>query len=536
MKSDRTEVRPPNILLVVTDQQRGDCLSIEDHPVVQTPAIDALSREGVRFRSAYSACPICIPARRTLMSGQRPATHGVVFNYDTPLDTATLPQALADAGYHTHLAGKLHLYPVRKHYGFHSMDLADGFGSGPFNERANDHHRHLARQGVDLTDDTAGAHGVGGNSWNARPWHLDEQLHHTNWCVSRAIEFLQRRDPTRPFFLNVGFIMPHPPCIPPQHYHDRYAAMNLPEPVCGEWARLYDAPQAGFPLNMAGDTRLCLHPAMNHQLRAAYYACINHVDDQIARLLRWIPQNTVIVFCSDHGEMLGDHQFFGKLVPYEPSARVPLVMRFPPSMGLPTDWACDQPVELMDIMPTLLEVAGAPIPDSVEGRSVLALLKGGGPWRDYIHGECSRVCGLNSGVHYLTDGRWKYIWWPGLGREQLFDLKNDPQELNDLAHRDTEQKRLDEWRLRLAHELTGRPEGFVDSHGMLRRLEGPTTYCLPGFECDDHDMPTLHPDHPPLGFQQHPGLGRRDAPTSTTSHHRPTAAAPSSHAVADSAG
>ena len=120
----------PNILLLMTDQQRGDCLGIEGHPVLQTPYLDHLAAEGVRFRHAYSACPVCVPARRTLMTGQTPFHHGVMMNYDTALSGPTLPGELAQSGYQTHLVGKLHLWPHRKLYGFCSADWSDGPGHG----------------------------------------------------------------------------------------------------------------------------------------------------------------------------------------------------------------------------------------------------------------------------------------------------------------------------------------------------------------------------------------------------------------------
>ena len=163
MRDDR-----PNILLVMTDQQRGDCLGIEDHPVLQTPYLDWIGAGGLHFRRAYTAAPACIPARRTLMTGQKPSTHGVVNNYDTHLDAPTLAGELAGAGFQTHLAGKLHLWPQRKRYGFESEDWADGPGFGGGFGHANDYTRFLERNGMHMPL-PSWIHGMDGNGWVARP-------------------------------------------------------------------------------------------------------------------------------------------------------------------------------------------------------------------------------------------------------------------------------------------------------------------------------------------------------------------------------
>ena len=469
----------PNIVLIMTDQHRGDCLGIDGHPVVQTPYLDQIAAGGVRFRTAYTACPVCAPARRTLMTGQKPVSHGVFTNYDTWLHGPTLPGELARAGYQTHLVGKLHLHPVRKLHGFMSADWADG----PSRSNAGDYLRFLRREGVHLPD-PAVASGTDVNGWLGRPWHLPEQLHFSNWCADRALEFLGTRDPTVPFFLKVSFHHPHPPCNPPQPYYDRYIAMDLPEPYVGDWARVYDASQRGLPVD---SWRISLDPPIMKQFRAAYYGCITHIDDQVGRILfalqsQRIRQNTIVVFLADHGEMLGDHQWLRKRNALEPSARVPMLMEFPHSIGIPPGQVRDEPVELMDVMPTLLDATGVAVPDAVDGQSVLPLLRhASATWRDYVHGETCNIPTLNSGMQYLTDGRGKYIWYPGTGEELLFNLEDDPCELHDLSQDSRYSAEIDTWRLRLVEEMTGRPEGFTDGR-QLTPVGGPTASCLPGFE------------------------------------------------------
>lgn len=465
-----TDTRP-NILLIMTDEHRADCLGIAGHPVVQTPNLDAVAAAGVRFTRAYSACPVCVPARRTLLTGQRARTHGVFTDIDAPLNAPTLPGELARAGYQTYLVGKLHMWPRRARYGFESADWADGPQAGI----DNDYQRFLRREGV--TEPYASdAHGVGGNAWTARPWHLDERLHFTNWCADRALDFLDRRDPTCPFFLQLSFFHPHQPLTPPRFYYDRYMAMDVPEPYVGEWARVFDGPARGTSLD---SMRVSLEPALMKQYRAAYYGAINHIDDQVNRVLPRLPRNTIILFLSDHGEMLGDHQWTRKRNAFEPSARIPFFAHFPQSLDIPQQQIIAHLVELMDVMPTLLDAAGTPIPATVEGRSLLPLLRGATEWREYLHGECSEIADIQSGMQFVTDGVWKYIWFPGAGVEHLFHLAEDPREMVDLAPDPRYADHLRYWRAVLIRELEGRPEGFTDGRELLR-LPGVTAPCLPG--------------------------------------------------------
>lgn len=466
----------PNILLIVTDQHRGDCLGIDGHPVLQTPYLDHIAASGARFRRAYSECPVCVPARRSLMTGRKPAAHGVTMNYHTWLDGPTLPGILGEAGYQTHLCGKLHLWPERTMYGFQSADWADSpHGRYPEDD---DYQAFLWQRGV--TAPMAGiAHGANYNGWVARPWHLDEGLHFSNWCVDSAMRFLERRDPVRPFFLKVSFHQPHEPCTPPETYWNRYINAELPDRPVGEWVRVYQEPNLGQPV---ASWRTALTPVQQRQYEAGYYGCINHIDDQIGRLLVALPKNTVICFVADHGEMLGDHQWIRKRTAYEGSARIPFLMQFPEGLSGAGGQVRDEPVQLRDVMPTLLDVAGAETPEEVDGTSVLPLLRGSSSqWREYVHGECAIVPSMDSGMQYVTDGKTKYVYYPGTGREELFDLESDPAELENLvADPGCADLRL-MWRRRLVEELDDRPEGFVDG-GKLAVTGSSASPCLPGYE------------------------------------------------------
>ena len=218
----------PNILLIMTDQQRGDCMGLDPHSpsCLQTPNLDWLARTGTHFHHGYSECPSCIPARRSLMTGTAPAANGAVGFKSAPWDPPhTLAGELSKAGYQTEMVGKLHLTPHRKRYGFDHMQLADGT-RGADNDYVEWLRQYHGRNEVD----PGMAHGISANGWVGRPHHLPEEQMHTFWCVDRAMDFLRKRDPSAPFFLNLSFIDPHPPLTPPAPYYDRYIDRSLPDP------------------------------------------------------------------------------------------------------------------------------------------------------------------------------------------------------------------------------------------------------------------------------------------------------------------
>ncbi len=459
----------PNIILITTDQQRGDCLGIEGHPVLQTPNLDWMGRAGTHFRRGYAECPSCIPARRALMSGQAPDANGMVGFADgvewNPKHT--LAGELGKAGYQTEMIGKLHLHPRRKRFGFDHMRLADATHGKPGGD--NDYVDWLAGTGATEVDPGV-VHGVSANGWVGRPHHLPEERMHTTWCVSESLDFLEKRDPATPFFLNLSFIDPHPPLTCPRFYYDRYLEADLPDPVVGDWAPPFEGPERGMQVD---GSRICLDRQTMRYARAAYYGMINYVDDQIGRLINALKRNklfnnTFILFTSDHGEMLGDHHIFRKTFAYEASARVPFLAWAPPSMGCPPEQATRSPVGLQDIMPTLLEVAGAPVPETVTGRSLLPVIRGETDRvREVLHGEHSGCYRDEDGMHFLTDGRWKYIWYSQTGQEQFFDLEEDPNEMRDLARKTDAGAALEPWRQRLAERLGQRPEGFSDGSRLI---------------------------------------------------------------------
>jgi arylsulfatase len=221
-----------------------------------------------------------------------------------------------------------------------------------------------------------------------------------------------------------------------------------------------------------------LTPEQSHRMRAAYAGSCTHLDYELGRMLEEIARrhggqvadNTLVIFTSDHGDMLGDHHLFRKTYAYEGSARIPFVIRYPAGLDLPTG-TFEHVVGLQDVMPTVLEAVGVPVPDSVTGRSIFEAVRGG-PWREVLHGEHSPCYSVEEAVQYLTDGKEKYLWFPATGEEQFFDLRTDRQELHDLAKDPAHAGRVAAWRERLIRLLGERGDGFSDGKRLLVRKEG----------------------------------------------------------------
>ncbi len=451
----------PNIILIIADQWRGDCLSVTGHTGVDTPNLDSLARQGSVFNHAYSSCPSCIAARASLFTGLAPNSHGrlgykdqVPWNYDN-----MLAQIFSDAGYQTHCSGKTHFFPQRKHCGFHSTDSYEG--SQNFDGTYVNDYREWLR------DKTGGEfhewdHGMNDNSWMARPSQLPEHLHNNWWTMNTALDFLKRRDRTRPYFLNISFHRPHPPIDPPQVYYDMYKNRDIPEIPVGEWAEKYAVPVK----NTSTAYGLLPQEVLKHS-RRAYYAQLAHIDNQIGRLLssfRNLNEDMpCIIFTSDHGELLGDHNLFCKSLPYEGSTRIPMIIFDPRKKPLENP-INEQPAAIEDLYPAILEMAGLTVPGGIDGINPLSRPTGNDK-DTYIHAEHN--WDGDKSWQMLTDGREKYIWWAQSGEEQLFDLTTDPHELFDLSSKPEHKNSLELWRKRLIAKLAERPEDRLSNGNKL---------------------------------------------------------------------
>ena len=459
-----TSTARPNILLIMPDQMRGDCLGLAGHPSLLTPNMDELGARGATFTQAYTTCASCIPARRSLLTGQFPATHGMVgYVEGVPITRPTLPQCLRDGGYATAIAGRtMHQWPPKAAYGYKKRRLGSTY-------RLDDEYAAMLDA---LVPELGGIRGLGlsFNSWQARPWPLPEHLHPTHWTVKQARQIIAEHADDRPLFLTTSFYAPHPPLCPPAFYMERYLRQSLPDPAIGDWAV---APQVRGPgvdahrTHLTGEALRCA--------QAGYFGLIKHIDDQLTWLLaefaalsRGAGRPWVVILTSDHGEMLGDHYLYRKCEPYAGASQIPFLVRASPELGFVPGLVSDQPVCLEDLMPTLLALAGRPIPDGVDGENLLPLLRGRQvPMRSWLHGEHAPCYDEAQAYHFLTDGHQKYIWRPHDGNEQLFDLRRDPREHHNLAGDPSHAEALRHWRGYLIDRLADRPEGFTDGQRLI---------------------------------------------------------------------
>lgn len=500
----------PNIILICADQWRSDCLSIAGHSNVRTPYLDSLANTGVRFTNAYSATPTCVPARMALMTGLSQSQHrrvgyqdGVQFDIEE-----TLARQLKGAGYQTQAIGKMHYWPERTRAGFDDVLLHDGYlhhsrdRSRPV-EFYDDYLPWLREQaGVSAVADYLD-NGLDCNSMVARPWDLPEHLHPTNWVVSEAIRWMYRRESDLPFLLYLSFHRPHAPYDPPAWAFEQYLHHDLEPPVQGDWAGDY----APFRDDHNPSALVANYPPDSiHRARAGYYGHISHIDQQISRFVQALKEfgageNTYVCFISDHGDMLGDHGLWRKGYPYEASAGIPFILQGP---GIPAGHAVEAIVELRDVMPTLLELAGAAIPSRVEGQSLVPLWQepeepeepealGGTPApppsraRDYLHGEHAL---LGHSLQWIRAGEYKYVWFSDTGHEQLFNIADDPSELRDLARHSPDHPQLHVCRNYLREELTGREEGYVQAGRLVPGRPAQTLLSTPRQHAANHSPPT----------------------------------------------
>lgn len=302
----------PNVLLIVTDHWPASLLGAAGHPAVHTPVLDALCRNGVNFSNCYSETPVCLPARRTMMTGCLPKQHGDrTFQPYRPMEPGlkTMAQCFRDAGYQAYGVGKTHTYPQRDRIGFDDIQLDDE-GRTLYGV-SDDYEIFLGDQGY--VGQQFG-HGMSNNAYQATAWHLPERVHATNWATDTMARHVRRRDPTRPSFWYLGYRHPHPPLVPPQRFLDHYADIDIDDTYCGDWAQ-----EVGdLPYNLQGVQARSIYSEREIRwARKAFYALCTHIDQQIGSLIGTIREEgildeTIVMFTSDHGDMLGNHNMWAK--------------------------------------------------------------------------------------------------------------------------------------------------------------------------------------------------------------------------------
>lgn len=417
-----------NVLLITVDQWSGNYLGCAGNREILTPSLDELARYGIRYTNAVSNTPVCIPARREIMLGVGSRTHGDRrFNESLPMpdQIPSMAQVFRDNGYQAYCVGKLHVFPQRDRIGFDDVLLHEEGRHKPGMVQ-DDYERYLARSGY------AGlemGHAMCNNNYFYRPFHLPEEYTATNWAVRNMCEYIIRRDVTKPAFWYLSFAAPHPPLVPPKDYLDFYEKIEFEEPKCGEWTN-QPADQLPYAYNYYRGLYHMDSRRDSDMAKKAYYAACTYIDHQMRLVIgtlreQGILDDTVILFTADHGEMLGVNHLHGKFLMYENSVKIPFILS--PASGSDMKCGCidERIVELKDVMPTLLTLAGLEVPDHVEGKSLTQ------DWdREYSYGELWED---DRATRMIRTKEWKLIYYCTGNQFQLFHIAEDPDELKDLA-------------------------------------------------------------------------------------------------------
>ena len=452
----------PNILWICTDQQRYDTIGCLGNPHIRTPNIDRLCAEGTAFTHAYCQSPICTPSRASFLTGLYPSSVHCNINgnrrFNIPEKAQLVTHHLSDLGYRCGLVGKLHLSSA---WEGHEERIDDGYQVF--------HHSQSACQHMDLANEYT--------DWLDSIGKLDEvvdqtnrddelrqgtrirenipfELHHTTWCADRTIDFIQENN-GRPWLLSLNIFDPHGPFDAPDDFRRPYETPDLPAPLFSE--NDFETQTRIAPTHMFQSKPRSPGEAEQRN-KASYYGMIDIIDRNVGRLLDCLEEtgqreNTLVIFTSDHGEMLGDHGLTGKGCRfYEGLVRVPLIFSWPGHIR--QTLVSDALVELTDIAATLTDIAGKPM-EWMQGRSLMPIMSeatpaGPGPadagataiHRDFVRCEFYDVLDMNWGSgkppepkSYATmyrNRRYKLVTYHGSDFGELYDLENDPDEQHNL--------------------------------------------------------------------------------------------------------
>ena len=418
----------PNVLLLFTDQQRYDTIAAGGNDLIRTPALDRLCSTGVMFDRSYTSSPVCVSARYSLLTGLYPHRSGCADN-GHPMDQTlpTLPGMLSEAGYQTRAIGKMHFNPTRHTFGFERMELSEEI---PGRVEDDEFLQHLVETPYKHVNEP---HGIRSELYYIpQTSQLPPERHTTHWTADRTIQFLRDRDRDRPFFTWTSFIKPHPPFDPPVPWNKLYRAHEMPPAErsarVDELMTWHMRNQNHYKRRDAGADE-----NMISAMRAAYYACVSFIDYNVGRILDELEaqgelENTLIIYTSDHGELLGDYGSYGKRCFYDSAARVPMIVSWPGKA--PAGEVYTDPVSTVDLLPTIAEAAGVPWEeDKVDGVPLQRILIGENK-REYILGQLNRE---GAGVYFIFDGRYKYIYSAPDQKEYLLDTRTDSLETRNHA-------------------------------------------------------------------------------------------------------
>jgi len=426
---------PPNILFVMTDQQRFDTVAALGHPHVHTPNLDRLAARGAACTNAYSTCPVCVPARYTLMTGCEPLRTGWFGNWSPGEHVrercgSYLAETLAARGYRTWGLGKFHTSPRHEPLGFQTHEYSEELWPTEEEFLGDDYVKWL-RARAPAFNHIEHVHGERSDMYyvpQARP--MPPALTVESWLTSRTLEELARAD-ARPYFGFVSFVTPHPPLAPPIPYNRMFDPDAMPNPQLGDPA-----------IDTADDYLAWMNhavwaedipPSYARRIRARYYGSIAYIDQCIGRILDAVDQradaaNTLICFYSDHGDHLGDHGAWQKESFFESACRVPMLVSWPER--IPAGHRHTGFVTLTDLFGLATAAAGKA--ELRDGHDLLGTLADGKSHRPSVFGIFGTP-GTPQFKCMLRQGDWKYIWLANGGRELLFNLQHDPGETRNFA-------------------------------------------------------------------------------------------------------
>lgn len=457
--------RRKNILFLLSDQHRPSALGVNGDAVCRTPHLDALARSGTRFDSAYCTNPVCAPSRASLLTGLYTHSHRT-WNNATPwaFQNKTIAHCFNRAGYMTALIGKMHFVDAQTHGFDYRLDFNDWFQSlGPKTKLyAEELSRRNSGSGLpqiddlwrDFDDPWVGARQLDerkGPVHAGRASKIPEKDHFENFVARESIRFLKNHGRRQPFLLISSFLKPHDPFMPAERFAAQFSPQSMKLPPT--WGRVE---LATVPREIRESIRLhratpeVADPEQAKVRIAMYYANLAHLDDSIGQVLAALREqdmerDTIVVYSSDHGEMLGEHGLWQKFVFYEPSVGVPLIFRAP---GLTAPNArSSTPVSLVQLFATLAELCGIPAPSEVEGASFAGDL--GNPAR---RSEATVYAEFNlttpRAKYMIRRGDFKYCYYVN-DLAELYNLREDPQEMNNLALRREHRSRAEEMKDRL---------------------------------------------------------------------------------------
>ncbi len=391
----------PNVLFIISDQHRADLVGYET-PGVRTPNLDALAAAGIVCHRAYVQSPQCQPSRASIFTGRHPTAHKVWWNeIDMPKTERTLGNHLADAGYRTAYFGKLHFDgperhdAIARHFGFQRSYLYQDWLNLVTSGESGKKRAAVANEFYGI---------MGKAAWTGR--FTNRELHHEEVITARALNFLAERR-AEPFLAVVGFHGPHPPYAAPDEFSRQYDDHDFGRPR---------QPVRTYSGHVLSDDEW-------HDLNVQYRGAVSWIDDCIGRLVGAVGPDTIVIYVSDHGDILGDHGLFSKgMFAYEGNTRVPLIIRLPDHRPLHHQHL----VQSIDLVPTILEATGTSVPRSVQGKSLLSGFSNDEPTNQWVLsmiGHAPRLRMVRTTEH-------KY-WLCG-AEEKLFDVVNDPGETTNL--------------------------------------------------------------------------------------------------------